>query len=119
MKTDLEVLEGTLSRLRTTGWQKYGSGELDGPNCLMGAVSYEVGWRKNAQVQHHGWGEDRFGRLDQYDRMQRILKRSLSELFPENPLGVVAFNDSDGTEFVQVEQLLEKTIVQVQEKVEV
>ena len=40
--TDVEILEKTLERLRTTGWQKNSTGTVDGPNCLGGAIELQL-----------------------------------------------------------------------------
>lgn len=112
MKTDLEVLEGTLSRLRTTGWRKDSAGDADGPNCLSGALTFEMGWSVP-----NGWPGDHQENLDQYDRLQQLLRDIIGELFPEMAFGVIGFNDGRRTDFVHVEQVLEKTIVQLQEAI--
>jgi hypothetical protein len=97
-----EMAQAALDRMRATGWRKHAIGPPGGPNCVIGAFMYET----------VGGNADKL--------LSRETGNSVAELFPDrfDPYNsLVWWNNHPDTTFEDIEQVLEKVIVRLREKV--
>lgn len=90
-KEEIRLLTAVKERLFTTGWKKGGSGNSDGPNCLIGAL----------YAEHQVLGLDYVS----FDKAELTLYN-----ISDDNLGVAHFNDLRSTSFDDVVELLDKAV---------
>lgn len=82
-----------LSLLKTRGWVQQAASQIEGPNCLLGALAaYSIPYRHDTSA-----------------RWRRIIK----EQYPERHYEYVSsFNDDPRTTFADIRLVLEKAAVE-------
>lgn len=85
----IELLKAAKERLFTTGWQKGGYGQKQGPNCILGALYHE---------------REAFEVCDYYKTRMSLL--GFINCWPS----VAQFNDAPETTFDEVVHAIDKAI---------